>query len=224
MLAYSTLAVGQTTGRSVRFHIVQENMDQQVTNEYFAAVRVYLRSIENHIGTVGRSVDEVVTSVGHCPDVAVDAPSSFSRSSIETDIPELVAIAAAHGGAASVSHLRSRVDHLRWSDSHITDLIQMRLRVVSMQAHLKMPHICRDLRKWASGWFMRVPLELAKFGNMADALSEADDILPGVVEQYGQPRILGGIRRLQFTVARDLGVRVNDGRIEVCKMIGLGCR
>jgi hypothetical protein len=201
------------------------SIDGQVTSKYIAAVQTSLRSIENSMRSVDRTIGQVVMSVSNqCPNVVAGAPINLSRWRVEMGITEIVAIAAAHADMRIISRLRSRVKRMHWRNPRVTALIQRRVRTMSMETRLREPRLCNYLQEWAHSRFLLVPPGLTKFSHNADVLAKAGDLLPSVLEKYenqDKRKTVREMRGVQLAVGRELRTHVLDGRMEIYRVIGL---
>jgi hypothetical protein len=225
LVTQGTLIDGGSARRATVLRASGGGLDRKVTNEYVAATRMYLLAIDDSMRSIHNAIGNESRVIGSgCPKVAVNAPMNTSRARVDRAIVEALTITAAHAETVIVTHWRTRVGILHWTNPRLTGIVQRSAHAASTETTLKKPSLCESLKLWARSDFQTVPLGLGEFSRKAEAISEAVNLLPNALARYeggATRKLVREVRSLRLAVGRGLRVRIMSARREILNAIGL---
>jgi hypothetical protein len=219
----------RTAGGQASYHATveprAEHASDSATGQYLAFVDTALAAIETNVGPIEAAIDRVVSYTGReCPAIVAGAIIGHSRWPVETGITEDLGIAADRANATIIDQLLRRSKRLRLRDPMLAGLLYRRVRAAARLAELARPSVCVVLREWRRDHFQEIPRRLADFSREFDALAEATDLVPSVLQRYVDRRdiaTLHDVRHREEAVEDEMGTRIFVGRKHLFQEIGL---
>jgi hypothetical protein len=154
-LLVSALAVGLLGGPA---SAVAGASDGSATTEYLAANSTLVKTAKSYLRRAEAAPLGLLAVVKReCPQAAAKSPQSSQSGQLSDEVIGAMVISAYHLNVAGLKRFVGRVEHLRWSNRHLTREVRIYSEQLEALAVLRPPNVCADVRSWAASGYKTVP-------------------------------------------------------------------
>lgn len=160
-LLASALTVGLLGGPA---SAVAGASDASATKEYLAANSTLVRTAKSYLRRAEAAPLGLLAVVKReCPQAAAKSPQGTQSGELSDEVIGAMVLSAYHLDVPGLKGFVGRIEHLRWSNRHLTREVRIYSEQLEALAVLRPPDICADVRSWAASGYRTVPASTIAF-------------------------------------------------------------
>jgi len=182
-------------------------VDAAATRAYLDADVAYERIAYAEVGASVAAIEAHATEIGgECPSALTYAP----RDAAFTELGEEAEMTAFFAGATRkrpmILRLAHTIEHLRWSDRKLTQLVRAEAAEERAVATLALPDVCADIVAWKASAYAALPQSAASFLARTQAIESLS--VTGPSEELRETVIMRLLRPYETPAQRRIAMRI----------------